>query len=119
MIKNYTVVANQAFKEELKVKSNTTTGSIAATAATTQNIAGGGDSFGTKNTGRKGQVVSSPPRHWMGFGVLWQIIQDPEIQNMKPNNMASKYGTLTASQINLSIDLLLELLSKDFIEVEN
>ena len=77
------------------------------------------------------QVTNTPQRQWLGFGVLWQFIQDPEVAPAVAPGVVN-IGSVNAAvagvspaipvaamnvsekQIDLAIDLLLDLLKGDF-----
>ena len=114
LIKQYTEVAHKVFKEEAISSGSGTVG------------AGNGperSGFESISTGflggsKKGQVSSAPQRRWLGFGVLYQLIQDPEKTNSSDWSSKDhpKLGVLSSQQVNLVIDLLLELLTGDFVD---
>ena len=60
---------------------------------------------------RKGMVISAPQRQWLGFGVLWQFIQDPTITN----NIVGD-GSVDECLIDLATQLLVDLLEDEFKE---
>ena len=60
---------------------------------------------------RKGMVISAPQRQWLGFGVLWQFIQDPTISN----NIVGD-GSVDENLVDLATQLLVDLLEDEFKE---
>lgn len=85
---------------------------------------------------RKGLVYNTPTREWLGFGILWQFIQDPitpvsasittsVISNI-PSSSCSEILAYTQmynnnngnadSLVDLAVQLLVELLEVEFIE---
>ena len=95
LVQKYTVVAHRAGRE-----------SIGSAGGSTEGLSVLG--------GRKGQVVNNQ-RQWLGFGTLWQLLQDAE--KNPPGGLPTKapmQGILTQTQVGLVTDLLLELLTSDF-----
>lgn len=122
MIKNYTVQALIAFKEEAVGKGLTKGGSPsrdpqqpgaggsgqdAENALSAAHLAADLQSAGSLSSGmgRKGLVTIAPQRQWMGFGVLWQFVQDPS---------ESESEGIDEGLIDLAIQLLVELLREEF-----
>eukprot|EP01032_Pedospumella_encystans_P008886 gene8886-10504_t len=74
--------------------------------------------------GRKGQVVNAPQRQWMGFGVLWQFVQDPAVSGHHTSSgeggVAGGSGVKPAQDavaeglVDLAVQLLVELLQEEF-----
>lgn len=132
LIKSYTVQALSKIKEENNTaitgsidssKSNMTA-SNAYEATTHTSAPRPGDDISATTSfsdgqlsnfslGRKGLVVSAPPRQWMGFGVLWQFIQDPIISSFE-NQKSTSY--VEDSLFDLAIQLLVELLQSEFMD---
>lgn len=59
---------------------------------------------------RKGQVISAPSRPWLGMGLLWAFVQDPDVQYSKET------GAVLAEEglIDTAVHLLVELLTEEF-----
>jgi hypothetical protein len=123
LIKEFTVRALKAYKKELATATppdgavHPTVGEIepmpdfseesqhstgSANGTNGQPIAG--------SSTRKGQVVHSSQRQWLGFGLLWQFIQD---RVGAPQESASGNSQPTyVSMIDVAVDLLVELLAE-------
>ena len=111
LLKDYTIVA-------LRIEDGSTAG---AGIGDGPSFLHGGEAAGTAGSddsggvqGRRGQVVSAPERRWLGFGVLWQFLQD-----QVHTSSSGGGGVLHASEalLDLAIQLLVDLLKDDFKEV--
>ena len=95
-----------------KSNSNNRSQSITATSGTSGSGGGGGGGGGSErmsSISRKGMVLGAPQRQWLGFGVLWQFIQDPTITN----NAIGDSG-IDENLIDLATQLLVDLLEDEF-----
>jgi ubiquitin C-terminal hydrolase len=128
LIKNYTVHTLLAMKEEAAQQSGNGDGASGATDAfevstglfgdgtqapvSKPTAAHGGASGGAADAAgsaqgaanRRGQVVSMPQRHWLGFAVLWKFVQDPPAD--------SSEDIVDENLVDLAIQLLVELLEE-------
>ena len=94
-----------------KSNSNNRSQSITATSGTSGSGGGGGGGGSERmsSISRKGMVLGAPQRQWLGFGVLWQFIQDPTITN----NAIGDSG-IDENLIDLATQLLVDLLEDEF-----
>jgi ubiquitin C-terminal hydrolase len=60
----------------------------------------------SSSSNRKGLVVNVPQRQWMGFGLLWQFVQDPVVSGYSEG--------IDENLIDIAITLLVELLQEEF-----
>lgn len=60
----------------------------------------------SSNSNRKGLVIHVPQRQWMGFGLLWQFVQDPVVSGYSEG--------IDENLIDIAITLLVELLQEEF-----
>lgn len=120
LIKAYTVQSLIAIREEKSILPTSTAleqkNEISNAEAVGLNVAESPHSDGKQSsvnsksaTNRKGLVVNAPQRLWMGFGVLWQFVQDPAASS-------SNGGSVDEDLIELAIQLLVELLEEEFAE---
>ena len=65
LIKNYTVVAHRSFKDE-----------ATRMGGSQLDLNGADINLSHNGAGRKGQVVNAPQKQWLGFGVLWQLVNN-------------------------------------------
>jgi ubiquitin C-terminal hydrolase len=119
LIKAYTVQALLKMKDEATQTDSTKTASTSVDIANTSPVAAksSSESVASDSSGsvfslssRKGLVVSAPPRQWMGFGILWQFIQDPIVSSTENQ----KTSMVDDSLFDLAIQLLVELLQLEF-----
>jgi hypothetical protein len=133
LIKAYTIHALAAFREEAAFKSNTKTDSYDNTNDSTQYSAvsaigvTGSEALHPRSPQPASRKDSDPPvslpsadraatglgrkaqRQWLGFGVLWQFVQDPTV-----TNGIGGEGGVEEGLVDLAAQLLVDLLEEEF-----
>ena len=70
---------------------------------------------GSSSVNRKGMVVNIAPRQWLGFGILWQFVQDiPKNLNNQQSLATNEIDRIDENLIDTAINLLVELLQEEF-----
>ena len=136
LIAAYTVQSLIAFRDEAANQSSSSSMKISVVPPPEESslsIAGTAAvpsaAVGASMLSRRGLVMSSSQRQWMGFGVLWQFVQDPNLSMAtssssssavsvqgKPKDKEGGKQGVQESLVDVAVQLLVELLQEEFKE---
>ena len=139
LIAAYTVQSLVAFRDEAANPSNSSNSSSNSKSSIVPEESGlsiaavPSAAVGASLLSRRGLVMSSSQRQWMGFGVLWQFVQDPNLSMaitsrsaaVVPGKQKEKEGAkdstgivvkqgVQESLVDVAVQLLVDLLQDEF-----